>query len=177
MCYISVTVQKAQYSGCANSGDSGWWSLPRPEHLLALWQGKMVLGLMLDLKAFAQSWHKTVLHFIIKGNVKPQITVRGQGSLFLPHVPMRRTSSVVKNLPAGAGDLRLISGLGRSLGERIDKPLQYSCLGNLTNRGACQATVHDVTKVGCDLATKKQLNNTQPIRIIILRNMSSDSQN
>ena len=104
--------------------------------------------------------------------MKSQITTRGQGSLFLPHVPIRRTSSVVKNLPASAGDLGLISVLGRSLGERIDKPLQYSCLGNLMNRGAWQAAVHDVTKVGRDLATKKQLNNTQAIRI--LRNMCGD---
>ena len=43
------------------------------------------------------------------------------------------------------------------------------------NRGAWQAAVHDVTKVGHDLATKKQLNNTQAIRIIrILRNMCGD---
>ena len=39
--------------------------------------------------------------------------------------------TVVKNLPASAGDTRdtgLIPGLGRSLEEGNDNPLQYSCL-------------------------------------------------
>ena len=38
--------------------------------------------------------------------------------------------SVVKNLPANVGDMGLISGLGRSLGEGNGNPFQYSCLGN-----------------------------------------------
>ena len=33
-------------------------------------------------------------------------------------------------------------------------PLQYSCLKNLMDRGAWQATVHGVVKIGHDLATK-----------------------
>ena len=55
---------------------------------------------------------------------------------------------VVKNLPANAGDLRditgagLITGLERSLGGGHDNPLQYSCLENPMDRGACQDTVH-----------------------------------
>ena len=32
--------------------------------------------------------------------------------------------------------------------------LQYSCLENPMDRGACQATVHGVTRVGHNLATK-----------------------
>ena len=36
----------------------------------------------------------------------------------------------VKNLPANAGDLSSISGLGRFLGERNGNPLQCSCLEN-----------------------------------------------
>ena len=35
-----------------------------------------------------------------------------------------------KNLPANAGDMSLIPGLGRSPGEGSGNPLQYSCLGN-----------------------------------------------
>ena len=31
-------------------------------------------------------------------------------------------------------------------------PLQYSCWGNLTDRGAWWATVHGITRVGCDWA-------------------------
>ena len=45
-----------------------------------------------------------------------------------------------------AGDLGLISGSGRSLGEGNGNPLQYSCLENPTDRRACWATVHGVTK-------------------------------
>ena len=33
-------------------------------------------------------------------------------------------------------------------------PLQYSCLENLMDRGAWQATVHGVARVGHDLVTK-----------------------
>ena len=56
---------------------------------------------------------------------------------------------VVKNLPANAGDIRdvdLIPGSGRSPGEGNGYLLQYSCLENPMNRGACQATVHEVAK-------------------------------
>ena len=44
--------------------------------------------------------------------------------------------SVVKNSPANAGDMGLISGSGRSPGEGNSNPLQYSCLGNLMDGGA-----------------------------------------
>ena len=53
---------------------------------------------------------------------------------------------MVKNLPANAGDLGLITGLGRSPGEGNDYPLQYSCRGNPIDRGAWRAAVHEVTK-------------------------------
>ena len=56
--------------------------------------------------------------------------------------------SVVKNPPANAGDADPIPGSGRSPGEGNGNPLQYSCLGNPTDRGAWGgwATVHGVTK-------------------------------
>ena len=41
-------------------------------------------------------------------------------------------SSVVKNLPANAGDVGSVSESGRSPGEGNGKPLQYSCLDNST---------------------------------------------
>ena len=56
---------------------------------------------------------------------------------------------VVKNTPAKAGDLRAtgsIPGSGRSLGGGHGNPLQYSCLGNLMNRGAWKAMVHSAAK-------------------------------
>ena len=54
--------------------------------------------------------------------------------------------SVVKNLSASAGDEGLIPGLGRPSGGRNGNPPQCSCLGNPMDRGAWQATVHEVTK-------------------------------
>ena len=56
---------------------------------------------------------------------------------------------VGKNPPADAGDIRdvgLIPGSGRSSGEGNGNPLQYSCLENLMDREAWQATVHRVAK-------------------------------
>ena len=54
--------------------------------------------------------------------------------------------SVVKNLYANAGDMGLISGLGRSSGKGSGNPFQYSCLGNPMDRGAWRVVVHRVTK-------------------------------
>ena len=53
---------------------------------------------------------------------------------------------MVKNQPANAGDVILIPGSGRCPGEGNGNPLQYSCPENLKDRGAWQATVHEVTK-------------------------------
>ena len=62
---------------------------------------------------------------------------------------------MVKNLPANAGDVGSVSGLGQPPGEGNGNPLQYSCLGNPMDRGAWQAMVHGGhKKVGEDLATK-----------------------
>ena len=54
--------------------------------------------------------------------------------------------SVVKNLPANAGDSGSIPGSVRSHGEGNDPPLQYSCLRNPVDREACWVTVHEVSK-------------------------------
>ena len=54
--------------------------------------------------------------------------------------------SVVKNVPAIAGDMGLIPGSGRSPGEGNGNPLHYSCLGNPIDRGAWKARVHGVAK-------------------------------
>ena len=54
-----------------------------------------------------------------------------------------------KELPANEGDrgdVGPIPGLGRSPGEGHGNPLQYSCLGNPTDRGAWQAMVSGVAK-------------------------------
>ena len=55
--------------------------------------------------------------------------------------------SVVKNLPANAGDtgdVGSITGSGRSHGEGNGTPLQYSCLENSKEEAAWQLIVHGV---------------------------------
>ena len=49
---------------------------------------------------------------------------------------------MVKNPPTSAGVVGSILGSERSPGEENGNPLQYSCLGNLIDRGAWWATVH-----------------------------------
>ena len=51
-----------------------------------------------------------------------------------------------KESTCNVGDLDLIPGLGRSLGEGNGYPFQYSCLENPMTREAWQATVHGVVK-------------------------------
>ena len=62
-------------------------------------------------------------------------------------------SSVVKNLPANAGDIGSIPGSGSSHGVGNGNPLQYSCLKNHMDRGAWQAAVHGVAKSWAGLNT------------------------
>ena len=51
-----------------------------------------------------------------------------------------------KESACNAGDPGSIPGSGRSPGGGHGYPLQYSCLGNLLDRGAWQATVHGLAK-------------------------------
>ena len=54
--------------------------------------------------------------------------------------------SVARNLCANIGDPDSIPGSGRSPRVGNGNPLQYSCLGNLMDRGASRATVHGVAE-------------------------------
>ena len=53
-----------------------------------------------------------------------------------------------KESACNAGDPGSIPGLGRSPGEGNGYPLQYSCLENPMDRGACCTSVHGVPKSG-----------------------------
>ena len=73
--------------------------------------------------------------------------MKSKGIMFL--ISEEPGGSVVKNLPAnagGVGDPGSIPGLGRSPGGGNGNLLQYSCLENLMDRGAWQATVHGVAE-------------------------------
>ena len=62
--------------------------------------------------------------------------------------------SVVKNPPASVGDTGSIPGSGRSLRKGNGNALQYSCLGNPTDRGSYSPSGHK--RVGHDFTTKQQ---------------------
>ena len=56
---------------------------------------------------------------------------------------------MIRNLPANAGaagDTGSIPMLGKSPGGGNGNPLHYFCLENPMDRGAWQATIHEVTK-------------------------------
>ena len=61
--------------------------------------------------------------------------------------------SVLKNLPANAGDTGSVPGSGGSPGEGHGNPLQYSFLGKPMDRETWWATIHGVTN--------SQLNNNK----------------
>ena len=63
-------------------------------------------------------------------------------------------SSVGKESTCNAGDPSSIPGLGRSAGEGLGYPLQYSDMENPMDWGAWRATVQGVARVGHDLVTK-----------------------
>ena len=82
-------------------------------------------------------------------------------SLFSSSLPC---GSVVKNLPANAGDEGSIPGSGRSTGERRGNPLQYSCLGNPVDRGAWQG----YSSWGCKVSDiTYQLNNSSFLHTLL----------
>ena len=60
--------------------------------------------------------------------------------------------SEMNNRPANAGDTGVIPGVGKISGEGR-KPLQYSCLGNPMDRGAC---LWGLKRIRHDSATKPQ---------------------
>ena len=63
---------------------------------------------------------------------------------------------MIKNPPDNAGYAGSVPGLGRSPGGGNGNPLQYSCLENLVEKGTWRARVHEVTRVGHNLATKAE---------------------
>ena len=82
---------------------------------------------------------------------------------------LRTQGAVVKNLPANAGHLGLIPGWGRFPGRGNGNPLQYFCLENPVDSGACQATVHRIEKNRAWLSTHKcivgKINYETPARL------------
>ena len=84
----------------------------------------------------------------------PPVPPRTEIRLSLCHSLGFPCSSVGKDSDCSTEDPGSIPVSGRSPGEGNGNPLQYSCLENPMDRGAWQATVHGIPRVGQDLATK-----------------------
>ena len=67
--------------------------------------------------------------------------------------------SLVKNPPANAGDTSSFLGSGRSPEGGSGNPLQYSCLGNPTDRGAWWAEAYGIAKESDVTVTNQQQRN------------------
>ena len=79
--------------------------------------------------------------------------------------------SLVKNLPANAGDTGSIPGLGRSPRRGNGNPLQYSCLGNPMDGGTWHAAVHRVAKSQTRPNTAQQQRTVISIILIIVNDL------
>ena len=62
--------------------------------------------------------------------------------------------------------MSLIPGSGRSPGEGNGSPLQYSCLGNPMDRGTEDCSPRGQKRIGHDLATKQQQQQSNSCRIL-----------
>ena len=121
---------------------SGTWKTPHKSELLSLLSLDDERGQGWPRNSVLRSWRAEAqnLHPIA---VAPYFQIIGDlGDVRSPLLG----GSVVKIMPANAGDAGAIPGLGRSPGEGNSNPLQYSCLGNPMDRGAWWATVHGIAK-------------------------------
>ena len=124
-----------------------------PEYLLEWLMLKLKLQSFGHLTWRTDSLEKTLMLGKIEGRRR-----RGQqrmrwlngitDSKVFPH------SWVGKEYACNTGDPGSIPGLGRFSWEGNVYPLPYSCLENPMDRGAWQATIHRIKKVGHNLATK-----------------------
>ena len=75
-----------------------------------------------------------------------------------------------KESACNEGDPGSIPGSGRSPGEENGKPFQYSCLGNLMDRGAWWTRVHGVAK------SQTRLSDSFTFHQFITKNIIKDTE-
>ena len=121
-CFLKSSIQPGGKTSSSNSGNFQHVNLGTFWNILPWWRKNVIF------KKTKNREFTTVLDVIILLN---------KGFL---------DGSVVRNLPAHAGHLSLIPGLGRFPGEGNGNPPQYSFLGNPMDRGTWWATVHRVAK-------------------------------
>ena len=112
-----------------------------------------------ELVMYREAWHASI-HGVAKSRTQLSDWTElnwKQYRLCIYHsscLYKRGKFAVSKESACNAGEPGSIPGSGRSPGEGNGNPLQYPCLENPMDRGAWQAAVHGVAKVGHDLATK-----------------------
>ena len=146
-----------QYSCLENPMDGGaWWATVHGVTTSWSWLSDFTFSFHFHAMEKEMATHSSVLAWRIPGTAEPG-GLPSMGSHRVGHDWSDLTAaaaciwdfpggSVVKNLPANAGDVNSVPGLGRSSGEGNGNPLQYSCLENPMDRGAWWATVHGVPK-------------------------------
>ena len=130
---------------CTNDVDNNikevWTDDGGDGEILSVWmqhqhQGQVPISLIL-MHEKAKSLYK---------DLKKKHGKESEGSSFNASPLVFPGGSDGKESACNAGDLGSIPGLGRSPGEGIGYPLQYSGLENFMDRGAWWATVHGVAK-------------------------------
>ena len=164
--YPSTTLLAFSLSG--HSHICGWHHCPREnidmsqknEYMLSRISCALLLNNM-SLQLSTYPSHGLPGYSVTKGRLSlrfasSRVTMRKweefeEAHLCVPHLKEWASQMMleVKNLPAGAGDVRdtgSIPGLGRSPGEGRGNPLHYSCLEKPMGRGAWWTTAHVATK-------------------------------
>ena len=98
--------------------------------------GAVIKGNQRGIHVSGSGDRKMMLSLTKKGNIAERSDLGGRVSSDSILTPFFRGGSDSKESACNAGDLVLMSGLGRSPGEGNGNPLQYSCLENPMDRGA-----------------------------------------
>ena len=104
--------------------------------------------------AFCQCKFRPLISYLIRLD---NISNKSRHLLNISHLLGFPGGSVEKNLPASAGDVSLIPGLGRSRGRGNGNSFQYFCQDNPMDGGTWWVTVHVVAK---ESHTAQWLNNS-----------------
>ena len=120
----SLGASKALSTFVKNLGHISYCAKHSFNHTLRLWENSLIL-LMRKLRH-----SEIIINFLTSMS------------------PIEWLSSVGKESVYSAGDPGSIPGSERSPGEGNGNLLQYSCLENPMDKGACQTIVHGVTRVG-----------------------------
>ena len=140
------SLEKTLMLGKTEGRRRGWWRMKWLDGITDSMD--MSLSKLCELAMDREAW-RAVVHGIAKSQKWLSNWIDWTESPNRSETWASQVALVVKNLLANAGNIRdlgSIPGSGRSPGGGHGNPLQYSCLENLMDRGAWQATVHKVAQ-------------------------------